>query len=89
MITSGFIGCLVTGVLGAVAAALAVFATSLLLCTHRSAVLSAFRLRAAGRGVCSGGDHRGRRTHTDKEIPEPLLIVAAGVIGTLLHGPVP
>src|SRR6516162_6451312 len=115
VITAGFIGYLVAGVLGAVAAAIAVFAPPYFFVLLGAPYYRRFaanpQVRAFVQGVTAAavGAIAGaafilaRRSLIDvttvliavvtfvvltrtKKVPEPLLIVAAGVIGMFLHG---
>jgi len=115
VITAGFIGYLVAGVLGAIAAAFAVFAPPyffvLLAAPYYRRFASNSQVNAFVKGVTAAavGAIAGaafilaRRSLIDvttvliavvtfvvltrtKKVPEPLLIVAAGVIGMFLHG---
>jgi chromate transporter len=115
VITAGFIGYLVAGVLGAVAAAFAVFAPPyffvLLAAPYYRRFAANPQVNAFVKGVTAAavGAIAGavfilaRRSLIDlttiliaivtfvvltqtKKVPEPLLIVAAGVIGMFLHG---
>jgi chromate transporter len=115
VITAGFIGYLVAGVVGAIAAAFAVFAPPyffvLLAAPYYRRFASNPQVKAFVKGVTAAavGAIAGaayilaRRSLIDvttvliaivtfvvltwtKKIPEPLLIVAAGVIGMFFHG---
>ena len=115
VITAGFIGYLVAGVLGAVVAALAVFAPPyffvLLAAPYYRRFASNPQVKAFVKGVTAAAVGAivgaafilARRSLIDlptvliavmmfviltltKKIPEPLLIVVAGVIGMFLHG---
>lgn len=115
VITAGFIGYLVAGVVGAIAAAFAVFAPPyffvLLVAPYYRRFASNPQVKAFVKGVTAAavGAIAGaafilaRRSLIDvttvliaivtfvvltwtKKIPEPLLIVAAGVIGMFFHG---
>lgn len=115
VITAGFIGYLVAGVMGAVAAAFAVFAPPyffvLLVAPYYRRFANNPRVKAFVQGVTAAavGAIAGaayilaRRSLIDlptvaiaivtfailtltRKIPEPLLIVAAGLVGVFLHG---
>ncbi|HEX7894143.1 MAG TPA: chromate transporter [Terriglobales bacterium] len=117
VITSGFIGYLVAGVLGALAAAWAVFAPPYLIVLFGAPYYRRFAqnrqvkafvqgVTAAAVGAIAGAAYiLARRSLIDiptvtiavatlavlmltKKIPEPLVILAAGVAGLLLHGKV-
>src|SRR6266496_6310304 len=115
VITSAFIGFLVAGILGAVVAALAVFAPPYFLVLVGAPYYRRFAqnpqvkafvkgVTAAAVGAIAGAAYiLARRSLVDlptaiiaiatlavllaiKKIPEPVLILAAGAIGVLLHG---
>ena len=115
VITAGFIGYLVAGLVGAVTAAFAVFAPPyffvLLGAPYYRRIASVPKIKAFVQGVTAAavGAIAGaayilaRRSIIDvatvliavlafvalsvkKKIPEPLLIVAAAVVGVLIHG---
>lgn len=115
VITAGFIGYLVAGVLGAVAAAWAVFAPPYLIVLlgapyyrrfAKNAQVKAFvqGVTAAAVGAITGAAYiLARRSLVDtatvvialttlailmftKKIPEPIVILAAGLVGVFLHG---
>jgi chromate transporter len=115
VITSGFIGYLVAGVLGAIAAAWAVFAPPYFIvlvgapyyrrfAQNRQVKAFVQGVTAAAVGAIAGAAYiLARRSLIDvttvtiavvtlavlmftKKIPEPVLILAAGVAGVLLHG---
>jgi chromate transporter len=115
VITAGFIGYLVAGILGALAAAFAVFAPPYFFVLIGAPYYRRFAgvpqvkafvqgVTAAAVGAIAGAAYiLARRSLIDlptvviavvmfavltwtKKIPEPLLIVAAGVIGMFLHG---
>jgi chromate transporter len=115
VITAGFIGYLVAGVLGAIAAAFAVFAPPyffvLLAAPYYRRFASNPQVKAFVKGVTAAAVGAivgaafilARRSLVDvttlliagvmfvtliltKKIPEPLLIVAAGFLGMILHG---
>ena len=117
VITSGFIGYLVAGVLGALTAALAVFAPPYLIVLFGAPYYRRFAqnrqvkafvqgVTAAAVGAIAGAAYiLARRSLIDittvaiavvtlavlmftKKIPEPVLILAAGVAGVLLKGKV-
>ena len=116
VITAGFIGYLVAGVLGAVAAAFAVFAPPYFFVLIGAPYYRRFAdvpqvkafvqgVTAAAVGAIAGAAYiLARRSLIDlptvliagvtfalltrtKRIPEPLLIMTAGVVGMLLHRP--
>ena len=115
VITAGFIGYLVAGPLGAVAAAWAVFAPPYLIVLVGAPYYRRFAqnvqvkafvqgVTAAAVGAIAGAAYiLARRSLIDlptviiglvtlgllmftKKIPEPIVILAAGVVGVLLHG---
>src|SRR5205085_12101321 len=115
VITSGFIGYLVAGPLGACAAALAVFLPPYLLVIFAAPYYRRFAqnrqvkafvqgVTAAAVGAIAGAAYiLARRSLVDvstlliglvtlallmftKKIPEPIVILAAGAVGVLLHG---
>jgi chromate transporter len=115
VITAGFIGYLVAGPLGALAAAWAVFAPPYLIVLFGAPYYRRFAqnpqvkafvqgVTAAAVGAIAGAAYiLARRSLVDiltvaiavvtlgilvftKKIPEPIAIVAAGVVGVLLHG---
>ncbi len=115
VITSGFIGYLVAGVLGAIAAAWAVFAPPYFIvllgapyyrrfAQNRQVKAFVQGVTAAAVGAIAGAAYiLARRSLIDvttvtiavvtlavlmftKKIPEPVLILAAGVAGVVLHG---
>src|ERR1043165_9490921 len=114
VITAGFVGYLVAGVLGALAAAWAVFAPPYLIVLFGAPYYRRFaqnrQVKAFVQGVtaAAGGAIAGavyilaRRSLVDiptviiaivtltvlmltKKIPEPVMILAAGIAGLLLH----
>ena len=118
VITAGFIGYLVAGSLGAIAAAFAVFTPRYFFVLIGAPYYRRFAsvpqveafvqgVTAAAVGAIAGAAYiLARRSLIDlptvliavvtfiiltwtKKIPEPLLIVAAGVVGMLFHGPLP
>jgi chromate transporter len=117
VITAGFIGYLVAGVLGALAAAWAVFAPPYFIVLFGAPYYRRFAqnrqvkafvqgVTAAAVGAIAGAAYiLARRSLIDiptvtiavvtlallmltKKIPEPVMILAAGVAGLLLHGKV-
>jgi chromate transporter len=117
VITAGFIGYLVAGLLGAVAAAWAVFAPPYFIvllgapyyrrfAQNRQVKAFVQGVTAAAVGAIAGAAYiLARRSLVDvptvligivtltvlmttKKVPEPIVILAAGVVGVLLHGTV-
>ena len=117
VITAGFIGYLVAGLLGAVAAAWAVFAPPYFIvllgapyyrrfAQNRQVKAFVQGVTAAAVGAIAGAAYiLARRSLVDvptvligivtltvlmttKKVPEPIVILAAGVVGILLHGTV-
>lgn len=115
VITAGFIGYLVAGVLGAVAAAWAVFAPPYFIVVFGAPYYRRFAqnrqvkafvqgVTAAAVGAIAGAAYiLARRSLVDlstvliailtlavlmtsKKVPEPIVILVAGVVGVLLHG---
>lgn len=101
VITSGFIGYLVAGPLGACAAALAVFLPPYLLVIFGAPYYRRFA-QNHGRRYCSAAVILSKRALMDvptvlialisfavllgfKKVPEPILILCAGVAGVVLH----
>ena len=115
VITAGFIGYLVAGAIGAVAAALAVFAPPYLIVLFGAPYYRRFAqnrqvkafvqgVTAAAVGAIAGAAYiLARRSLVDvptvmiaivtlavlmstKKVPEPIIILLAGVVGVFLHG---